>query len=253
MTMADLQPARAVVLSAARACLRRWPFVLFWLGVLPCVWSGILALLPTHNLSGASLDVAYLLWVSLAVPVEITIALDILRERPTRWSTLPRALRFVPRVSTAYTVLAIPFLLGTACSELAQRESFRSYASVLTAVGVACMAGTALACLRLLAWIPTIVDEDRSLVASLRVARQVARGRGAWVLRVSLCLVAPLFVAVGLTGRFPRFGHLAWCVTAPWITLVWVAAYLRLRESSGLDRLPESGAPGSLPAHRPLR
>jgi hypothetical protein len=243
--MAEREPARAVVLSAARDYLRRWPFVISWLGLVPYGWSGIVALLPTRNLPGASLDVAHLLWASLVVPVEITIALDVLRKRPTQWSTVLKALRYVPRVSAAYLLLMIPYLVGTACGDLAQRESLRSYSDVLRAIGVVCMVGTAVACLRWIAWIPTIVDRDLGLLTSLRVARQVAQGRGAWVLRVGLWLVPPLLVAVGLTVRFPRFGHLAWSVIVPWLTLVWVAAYLELLQGTGPDRLPESGVSGT--------
>lgn len=243
--MPELAAPATLVLAAARDYLRRWPLVIFWLGVVPYGWSGIVTWLPPPNLPGASLDAAHLLWVSLVAPIEIRIALDVVRKRPTQWNAVLKALRHVPRVSAAYLFLMIPYLLGTSCGDLAQLEGLRSYSDVLMAVGIACMLGTAVACLRCIAWIPMIVDTDLRLLTSLRVARQVAQGRGAWVLRVCLWLVPPVLVAVGLTVRFPRFGHLSWSVIVPWLTLVWVAAYVQLVQSPGPGRVPHSRASGT--------
>jgi len=243
--MPEREPATAVVLGAARDCLRHWPTVLLWLGVVPFGWWGIAALLPTPNVPGVFHDLALVLWASLVLPLEITIALDVLRKHPARWSALPRVLRRVPRVSAAYLLLTIPYVVGRTCVDVAQLEALRSYSDVLMAVGVTGMVGSAIACLRWIAWIPTIVDKDLRLLAALRVARQVARGRGAWVLRVGLWLVPPVLVAVGLTVRFPRFGHFSWALVVPWMKVVWVAAYLQLLQGSDPGGLLDSEGSGT--------
>lgn len=226
-------PAR-LVLTAMRDYSRRWLISVLWLGLVPYAWSGLLTLTPVHrwisqsSLSGTVLDATYLFWASLIIPFEVTIALGVTRSRLTHWSTLFKALRRVPLVSSAWLLLMVPYLFGVLCGELAERASFQSHSGVLLVIGIVSMSGTLVAWLRLITWIPLVVDTDLGALEALRSAWRLGEGSAPWLCRVAAWLLPALVLGVASAAMFPRVGFLVSAALGPLLKLVWANVYDQL-------------------------
>ena len=227
----------AVVSGALHGYVNHWPLAILSLGLIPFGWAEILNrplgafLEPYTKLPSVFLDGLLFLWASLLLAPQLALALALIRNRSGHWQTILRSFRRVPRTSAALMLLMSPYLMGSLCIELANLQSFKSFAIMLSTAGILCFTGAAFVCFRCIAFVPLVAHRNIKIFAALHLAWQSTRSSAKWLLGIAAWSMPVLIVATAATVVFPRVGLVVWLFATPWLTLVWAGLYTELMHS----------------------
>lgn len=219
--------ASSVLRAGLRSYRGAWPASVFWLGIVPTVWSGALGI-GLHGMAwlgqgtrgdAVSERALLLAWSLLAVPSQIYAAMRILcRER-----VVPRqyllAARRVPQILVVSLALAGP---STALEILdragASWLGVAPWDTIVTAVSLCSL----WLFVRTVSWVPAVVGGE-GIIEGFRAAWRVGRGKS-FAIFISLMAVGVLIAGVGmLAWRNRAAGAIAMSLILPAQMLISVA------------------------------